>query len=77
MQLEKPMTEYKPYRKTAIAWLAPWTPDTEMTGVSVSDEDRENGSPKVGDMISRNPDHHADRYLMAEKFFRESYEPVD
>lgn len=48
-----------------------------MTRVSVSAADRENGSPKAGDMIARNPANHEDRWLVAADYFRENFEPVE
>ena len=70
------MTDFRPYRRTAIAELAPWTPETDMEGVSVSEADLEAGSPKPGDMIARNPKNHADQWLVAAQYFRAHFEPV-
>ena len=47
-----------------------------MTRVSVSAADKENGSPKPGDMIARNPKNHADQWLVAAKYFAENLEPA-
>ena len=49
--------------------------DTEIT-VSISDVDLENGSPKDGDMIARNPKNHLDQWLVAEKYFQDNFEEV-
>ncbi len=56
--------------------MTPWTPETDMTGVSVSDADKANGSPKMLDMIATNPQNGQDRWLVAHKFFIENYEPA-
>lgn len=45
--------------------MIPWTPGYDMLGVRVSDADLEAGSPKLGDMIARNPQNHADKWLVA------------
>lgn len=46
-----------------------------MDGVSISDTDKENGSsPKLGDMIGRNPENHNDRWLIAEAYFKANFE---
>jgi hypothetical protein len=37
--------------------------------------DKENGSPKNGDMIAVNRNDETDKWLVAEKFFNENYEP--
>lgn len=47
-----------------------------MSGVSVSQPDSENGSPKVGDMIARNPKNHADKWLVAAVYFADNFEPA-
>ena len=45
----------------------------EKTVVSISQADKDNGSPKVGDMIARNPKNHHDQWLVAEKYFKENF----
>jgi len=47
-----------------------------MIVVSISDVDRENGSPKIGDMIARNPKNHLDQWLVAEQYFNDNFEPI-
>ena len=44
--------------------------------VSISAEDRKNGSPKSGDMIARNPNNYKDQWLVAEQYFRDNFEPL-
>ena len=44
--------------------------------VSVSAEDLNNGSPKMGDMIARNPKNHEDKWLVAKKYFEENFEAI-
>ena len=62
------------YRKKSLQELIPWTPDMDCVGVSISDSDLENGSPKEGDMIAINPKDGTDMWLVAEQFFRDNYE---
>lgn len=64
------------FRKKGTQELVPWTPEIDMTGVSVSESDKNNGSPKNGDMIAINKNDPTDRWLVAEKFFNDNYEPV-
>lgn len=72
------MTEFKPYRRKQIAELREYTPGEELSErVSVAAVDREAGSPKVGDMIARNPANHADQWLVAAAYFAENFEAVD
>lgn len=71
------MSEFKQYRKKQIAEMRPLVPGEMLApSVSISDADRQDGSPKAGDMIARNPDNHADEWLVAAEFFQKNYEPV-
>ena len=71
------MDEYRKYRRTQIAELADWHPDFDMSGVSVSEADRQNGSPKEGDKIAQNPANHSDRWLVSAEYAATNFEPVD
>lgn len=53
------------YKRKGVSEMRPWVPGFDMTRVSVSAADKENGSPKPGDMIARNPKNHADQWLVA------------
>ncbi len=70
----KMMTKY--YRKKQIQPMTPYTPESDMEGVSISETDKQNGSPKIGDMIAYNPLNEKDRWLIAEKFFKDNYEDI-
>lgn len=70
------MSDFKQYRRKQIAELCPWKSGFNMIGVSVSEPDREAGSPKDGDMIARNPKNHADVWLVAKQYFEDNFEPV-
>lgn len=41
--------------------------------VSISQADRDNGSPKCGDMIARNPKNHGVLWLVAFDYFKENF----
>jgi hypothetical protein len=56
--------------------MRPYEPGESMDGVSISRADQDAGSPKVGDMIARNPNNHADRWLVAAQFFMDNFEPA-
>jgi hypothetical protein len=62
------------YRKKALQELIPWEEDMIMEVVSVSDADKNNGSPKDGDMIAFNPKDSSDMWLVAKEFFDDNYE---
>jgi hypothetical protein len=68
---------YKRYRRRQIAELRPYVPGESLAGVSISGVDAVAGSPKVGDMIARNPQNHADRWLVAEAYFAENFAEMD
>ena len=75
---------FKKYRRTQIAEMRPVTQheadnqdailDNEK--ISVSNADLENGSPKIGDMIARNPKNWKDQWLVAEQYFKDNFEPM-
>jgi hypothetical protein len=44
--------------------------------VSISDVDLLNDSPKIGDMISRNPKNHFDQWLVSEQYFKDNFEQL-
>lgn len=72
------MSEFRRYRRTAIAELRPYVPGETLTGrVSISVADQEAGSPKEGDMIARNPENHDDQWLVAEQYFRDNFEEME
>jgi len=67
---------FKQYRRSAIAEMADWFPEFPMQGVSISEADKINGSPKAGDKIARNPKNHADQWLVAEAYFLDNFEAL-
>lgn len=68
--------EFKKYRRTQIAEMAEWTPNFNMEYVSVAACDKDAGSPKLGDMIARNPANHADEWLVAKDYFDVNFEKI-
>ena len=49
---------------------------SHLTEVSISVEDLANGSPKIGDMIARNPKNHKDQWLVSEEYFNANFEQI-
>jgi hypothetical protein len=69
---------FKKYQRVQVAELRPYIPgETPIESVSVSDADRRQGSPKLGDMIARNPKNHADQWLVAADYFADNFVPAD
>jgi ribosomal protein S8 len=50
--------------------------DMGWNEVSISVEDRMAGSPKIGDMIARNPKNHDDQWLVAKQYFDDNFEKI-
>ncbi len=65
---------FQPYRRKQIAELRPYVEGEPLTDVSISVEDTKAGSPKVGDMIARNPKNHLDQWLVAAAYFDDNFE---
>lgn len=56
--------------------VRPYQRGEDMTGISVSAPDTAAGSPKLGDMIARNPKNHTEQWLVAAKYFADNFEPL-
>ena len=69
---------FEKYRRTNIAEIRPYVEGEVLPeSVSISPADRANGSPKLGDMIARNPESHEDQWLIAADYFAANFEPYD
>jgi hypothetical protein len=67
---------FKQYRRKQIAELRPYIEGEVLEGVSIAAVDAQAGSPKVGDMIARNPKNHADQWLVAAAYFADNFEEM-
>lgn len=56
--------------------MRPYIQGEDVSHVSISEHDLKHGSPKIGDMIARNPKRPDDLWLVAEEYFKENLEPV-
>ena len=71
------MSGFKQYRRTNIAEMRPYVEGEVLSDrVSISEADRDNGSPKRGDMIARNPQNPDDQWLVAASYFLANFEPL-
>jgi hypothetical protein len=68
--------KFQRYRRSQIAELRPYETGESMDGISIAKADRDAGSPKIGDMIARNPKDHTDQWLVAAKYFLENFESI-
>lgn len=64
------------FKERVIQPMVEWHPEYPMEGVSVSDLDMANGSPKAGDFIATNPVNPSEKWLVAAKFIAYNYEEV-
>ena len=71
------MSEFKQYRRKSVSEMCEWEEGMVIDHVSISEEDKKNGSPKKGDMIARNPKNHNDQWLVAKAYFDDNLEPID
>lgn len=72
------MEKFKQYRRKQIAELRPYEQgETLSERVSISQADKDAGSPKEGDMIARNPINHDDQWLVAKKYFEDNFETIN
>ena len=71
---------FKQYKRSAIAELRPVETHEDALGfdpddnISVSEVDKVNGSPTLGDMVARNPANHKDQWLVAAEYFKDNFE---
>lgn len=70
------MSGFKLYLRKKLGEYRPYVEGEDLSAISISDVDREAGSPRLGDMIGRNLDNHADQWLVAEKYFNDNFEPA-
>lgn len=77
--------EFKKYRRTQIAEIRNITKEelkigklltTQKYNISISEVDLNNGSPKIGDMIARNPKNHNDQRLITKLYFNNNFEVI-
>lgn len=72
------MSEFKKYRRRNLAEIREYIEGEILPSfVSISEADLKNGSPKIGDMIARNPKNHKDQWLIAKDYFLENFERID
>jgi len=70
-------TEFKHYRRKSISEMRPYVEGEILDNkVSISQVDKDNGSPKLGDMIARNPINHSDQWLVSKKYFEDNLEEI-
>ena len=69
-------TAWNQYKRIGLSEMRPYVKGEDISHVRMSEPDRVNGSPKIGDMIARNPKNHNDQWLVSEKYFQDNLEPI-
>lgn len=73
---DKNWAQYTP--KVITTAMRPYEPGEDVSHIRISAIDKHaNGSPKLGDMIARNPKDHDDQWLVARKYFEDNLELHD
>lgn len=67
--------EWKQYKRKGLSEMRPYVLGEDMSGISLSDEDKKLETLEGG-MIARNPVNHKDQWYVAEKYFTENLEPA-
>lgn len=71
------------YRRTGLSEMRPCVPGEDLTGISVSDPDKDllaaaaESGEDPGGYIARNPKNHADQWYVAQTYFDENLEPLE
>lgn len=61
---------FKQYKRKSISEMRPYIQGEFLDkSISISNADLDNGSPKQGDMIARNPQNYNDQWLVASHYF--------
>jgi len=68
--------DWAQYKRKGLSEMRPYVVGEDVTNVSISQADLDNGSPLEGDMIARNPKNHDDQWLVAKKYFDDNLEPA-
>lgn len=64
---------WKQYKRKGLSEMRSYVAGEDVSGVSISEPDKQNGSPKEG---ARNPKNHEDKWLVAKKYFEDNLEPA-
>jgi len=69
--------KFRRYYRKQITEMRPYEEGESVEDIFISEIDRDNGSPRYGDMIARGPKNHEDQWLIPAAYFVENFEPVE
>lgn len=70
------MNDWKQYKRKGITVARPYIPGEDLSGVAIHDVLRAAGHPKEGDVVARDPNNHADQWLLSEQYVKDNLEPA-
>lgn len=70
------LSEFKTYKRRHLSEIRSYVPGDDMTNISISEKDKAEGSPKIGDMIVRNPIDHTEQWLISHEYFVAHFMPT-
>ena len=73
--IDKDIEEYIMYHEILVEDVY-FSEEEDNVAISISEVDLNNGSPKLGDMIARNPKNHKDQWLVAKQYFEDNFEEI-
>lgn len=56
--------------------IRPYVPGEDLAHVGISTEVKLNDGPKQGDWVARDPDNHADQWMLSAEYVAKNYEPA-
>jgi len=66
------------YLQRTVKELRPYIEGEKLPAtLAISPADSKAGSPKLGDMIARNPKNHQDQWLVSAQYFADNFEPME
>ena len=66
-------TNFKQYKRKGLSEMRPYIKGEDLTGISVSDQDKLLPTLEGG-YIARNPKNHEDKWYVAKKYFDDNLE---
>jgi len=60
---------WEQYRRVAIAEMRPYEEGEDMTNITLNERERQEGHPRAGDMVGRDPLDHSKMWLITKEYF--------
>ena len=73
---EYKMSKWKKYKKIVLAEMRPYE-EGEVLKMHIPEIAFKDGSPKIGDMIARNPKNHNSQWLVEKQYYIENFKEIE